>query len=195
MFSKQISAGINFDKFDKIDVSITGKDCDKIKPISSFASSGLRDFLQDNVKRSGYTKPTPIQKYAIPIIMAKRDLMGCAQTGSGKTAAFILPILNSIMADNSDMTPGQPQCLIMAPTRELAIQIFEEARKFAIKSWVKIQIAYGGTASKQQGENVGRGCHILVATPGRLMDFVNKTIVTFESLKFLVLDEADRKSN
>ena len=192
MFGTGISAGINFDQFDKIEVKVTGDDIEEILPLKDFETSGLRDFLMANVKRSGYTKPTPIQKYAIPIITANRDLMGCAQTGSGKTAAFILPILDKIMKGNDVSTPGQPLCLIIAPTRELVIQIFEEARKFAIKSWVKVAIAYGGTASRNQGENIAKGCHILVATPGRLMDYVGKSIITFESLKYFVLDEADR---
>jgi probable ATP-dependent RNA helicase DDX4 len=86
-------------------------------PITSFEESGLREYLLENVKKSGYTKPTPIQKHAIPIIMEKRDLMACAQTGSGKTAAFILPILNTIMKEQRDMTPGSPLCLVIAPTR------------------------------------------------------------------------------
>lgn len=193
MFGSGISAGINFDKFDKIEVSVTGNDDASIKPLTSFKESKLRDLLLENVGKSGYTRPTPIQKHAIPLIMAKRDLMGCAQTGSGKTAAFILPILNRIMDDNEGDTVGKPQCVVMAPTRELAIQIFEEARKFANRSWVKIAIAYGGTASRHQSENIAKGCHVLIATPGRLMDFVGKGYLTFENLKFLVLDEADRK--
>lgn len=104
----------------------------------------------------------------------------------------MLPILDIIMKDKSDCIPGRPQCLIVAPTRELVIQIFEEARKFANSSWVKVSIAYGGAASRHQGESISRGCHVLVATPGRLMDFVNKSMVSFQDLKFLVLDEADR---
>ncbi|CAO1355979.1 unnamed protein product [Diamesa hyperborea] len=192
MFGTGIHAGINFDNFEKIEVKLSGNGCDKIKKISSFQDSKLREFLLTNVTRSGYTKPTPIQKLSIPIIQAKRDLMGCAQTGSGKTAAFILPILDRIMEDSSNLELGRPQCLVIAPTRELVIQIFEEARKFAHSSYLKVCLAYGGTATRHQSEAVTRGCHVLVATPGRLMDFVDKGMVTFEDLKFLVLDEADR---
>lgn len=192
MFGAGISAGINFDKFDTIEVALTGNGAEAIKPILSFAEAKLREILTDNVTRSGYLKPTPIQKFAIPVVMNKRDLMGCAQTGSGKTAAFILPILDAIINEGETAAVGQPQALIVAPTRELVIQIFDEARKFANRSWVKICLAYGGTASRHQGDNITRGCHVLVATPGRLMDFVGKAMVTFESLKFLVLDEADR---
>lgn len=96
------------------------------------------------------------------------------------------------MNDKDDMNPGKPQCLIVAPTRELVIQIRDEAFKFASGSYVKVCIAYGGAASRYQSDNITKGCHILVATPGRLMDFVNKNIISFEDLKFLVLDEADR---
>lgn len=190
MFAASISAGINFDKFENIEVKVSGEGT--FLPISSFEESGLREYLLENVRKSGYKKPTPIQKYTIPIVMGKRDMMGCAQTGSGKTAAFILPILDSIMSENTDLNPGAPQCLIVAPTRELVIQIYDEARKFALGSWVKVCLAYGGAASNYQSEKISRGCHILVATPGRLFDFLNKTIISFVDLKFLVLDEADR---
>lgn len=192
MFSTAIHAGINFDKFDEIEVNVSGDGAQSIKPIKTFAEAELREFLIQNVEKSGYTKPTPIQKHAIPIIMAKRDLMGCAQTGSGKTAAFVLPILDAIMKNNESASTGRPQCLIVAPTRELVIQIFEETRKFANTSWVKVCLAYGGTGSRHQSDNIAKGCNVLVATPGRLMDFVNKVMVTFEDLQFLVLDEADR---
>lgn len=117
MFASAISAGINFDKFDNIEVSVTGTGSNNLPPIDSFKASGLREFLLQNVEKSGYKKPTPIQKHAIPIVNAKRDLMGCAQTGSGKTAAFVLPILNILMNDNDTLNPGKPQCLIVAPSK------------------------------------------------------------------------------
>jgi probable ATP-dependent RNA helicase DDX4 len=192
LFDSAISAGINFDNFDKIDVQVTGKENEKFKQINTFEEGNLREFLIENIKRSGYTKPTPIQKHSIPIIMGRRDLMGCAQTGSGKTASFVLPILNVLMSENDTLNPGKPQCLIVAPTRELAIQIRDEAMKFASGSFIKVCLAYGGAATRYQTENITNGCHILVATPGRLTDFINKAVVTFDDLKFLVLDEADR---
>lgn len=165
---------------------MTGNGSDDFCQIDKFEDAELRDFLLNNIKKSGYKKPTPIQKRAIPIIMGKRDLMGCAQTGSGKTAAFVIPILNSIMNDKDTLNPGKPQCLIIAPTRELVIQIRDEAMKFASGSYVKVALAYGGAASRYQNDNIVQGCHILVATPGRLMDFVNKKVIEFENLKFLV---------
>ncbi|XP_053693222.1 ATP-dependent RNA helicase vasa-like [Sabethes cyaneus] len=190
MFGSGISSGINFDKFDEIKVKVTGEN--PPKPIDSFANSGLLDCLLNNVRKSNYHKPTPIQKYAIPIIMDGRDLMACAQTGSGKTAAFLLPMINTLLNENCNRQAESPQILVIVPTRELALQIFNEARKFAVGSFLKTCIAYGGTATRHQMDNIQNGCHILVATPGRLIDFVDKQAVCFDRIKFVVLDEADR---
>jgi len=194
LFQQGISSGINFDKFDKIPVKCSGDNAPP--PAASFESMGLRQLLRDNVAKSGYKKPTPIQKYAIPIIMNKRDLMACAQTGSGKTAAFLLPILHNILEDECDPhtgdAPQKPQAVVVAPTRELALQIKEEARKFALQSVAKAVVAYGGTSTGYQLTQLFKGCNVLIATPGRLMDFVEKGKVSFEDCRYLVLDEADR---
>lgn len=194
LFSSTISSGINFDKFDCIAVKVSGEN--PPRAIESFETADLRKYVLDNILKSGYKKPTPIQKHAIPIIMSGRDLMGCAQTGSGKTAAFLLPIINMLLQDVRELVVengcAQPQVVIVSPTRELTLQIFNEARKFSYGSILKIAVAYGGTAVRHQGDNVARGCHILVATPGRLHDFVERNRVSFESVRFVVLDEADR---
>jgi len=142
-------------------------------------------------------KPTPVQKYSIPIIKNKRDLMACAQTGSGKTAAFLLPILNDMipnpsLPNNANQEVQEPWAVIVAPTRELVIQIGSEARKFAYDSVVKADVIYGGTSTSYQSSRIKRGCHVLVATPGRLLDFLNKGKVSFSQVRYLVLDEADR---
>lgn len=181
-------------KLTDIEVNVSG---DKVPdPITSFENSGLRPLLLENVKKSGYTKPTPIQKYAIPIISNGRDLMGCAQTGSGKTAAFLLPIIDKLMEEQSSpITEGytaQPNVVIISPTRELAIQIYDQARKFAYNTIVKIVLCYGGTSVVHQRNQVTRGCHILVATPGRINDFVTHKHVSFVSCQCFILDEADR---
>lgn len=152
IFGTGITSGINFDNFDKIKVKVAGDN--PCPPLKTFEESKLREFLLGNVTRSGYTKPTPIQRYAIPNILAKRDLMACAQTGSGKTAAFLLPMLHTMLEEGKDVSVGKPQAVILSPTRELAIQIFNEARKFAMSSYLKICIAYGGTASRHQGEKI-----------------------------------------
>lgn len=189
MFGAGVKTGINFDKYDDIEVNVSENIA---TPIKTFADGKLRDLLLTNLQKSGYTKPTPIQRYAIPTIIGGRDLMGCAQTGSGKTAAFLLPMLNKLMEDFT-WEPFKPKCIIVSPTRELAIQIFNEARKFALGSPLKVAIAYGGTAVRYQNETISKGCHVLVATPGRLNDFVERGWISLDAIQFVVLDEADRK--
>jgi len=194
LFDQGIASGINFAKYDKIQVKLTGENGPK--PLKSFEDANLRQLIMDNLKKSGYSTPTPVQKYAIPCIRAKRDLMACAQTGSGKTAAFLLPIIHTLLEEGCEPTPGEsPQrvhAVIVAPTRELVIQINDEARKFSCGSMIKSINIYGGTSTGFQLSNLFKGCNILVATPGRLMDFVDKGKISFESVKYLVLDEADR---
>ncbi|KAF7274096.1 hypothetical protein GWI33_013214 [Rhynchophorus ferrugineus] len=194
LFTNTISSGVNFMKLDEIIVDVKGHDVPQ--PISSFESTELRPHILNNISKSGYTRPTPIQKYGIPIVLAGRDLMGCAQTGSGKTAAFLLPMINKIMATQDppikDGNTCQPLGVVVSPTRELAIQIYEQARKFAHNSIVKCAVVYGGTSVSYQRSMVLGGCHILVATPGRLNDFVNRGHVSFASVQMFVLDEADR---
>jgi len=194
LFASGISQGINFEKYEKIKVKCSGENVPN--PIKTFDEANLRKLLAENVQKSGYTKPTPVQKYAIPFIKAKRDMMACAQTGSGKTAAFLLPILHQLLEDGCDSNAGacpqKPQAVIVAPTRELAIQIKDEARKFSSSSVLRCVVAYGGTSTGFQLSTLMRGCNVLIATPGRLMDFVDKGKVSFEDVKYLVLDEADR---
>lgn len=126
LFNTGISTGINFEKYDKIPVEVIDTARNQPpKAIESFESSGLNELLLKNVKLSGYKNPTPIQKNAIPITLAKRDLMACAQTGSGKTAAFLLPIIQNLMADQVDMKIGRPYAVIITPTRELTTQVMK----------------------------------------------------------------------
>jgi len=194
LYKRGVSSGINFSKYEAIPVSVTGSKV--VGPISKFEDACLRPLIMDNVKKSGYAVPTPVQKNALPIIKAGRDLMACAQTGSGKTAAFLLPIIHKLMETEADAQIGSssqsPQCIVITPTRELAIQIHNEARKFSQGSMVKSVVTYGGTSVNYQAAQLSKGCNILVATPGRLMDYVEKGRITFSDLKFLVLDEADR---
>ncbi|XP_032573275.1 ATP-dependent RNA helicase vasa isoform X4 [Drosophila sechellia] len=190
IFSSGIASGINFSKYDNIPVKVTGND---VPPgIKNFTSADLRGIIVENVKKSGYKVPTPIQKRAIPVITAGRDLMACAQTGSGKTASFLLPIISKLLDDPQDLEFGRPQAVIVSPTRELAIQIFDEARKFAYETYLKIGIVYGGTSFRHQNDCITKGSHVLIATLGRLLDFVDRAFVTFEDTRFVVLDEADR---
>ena len=152
----QISSGINFAKYDNIEVKVTGED--KPAAILQFQTSGLATLLLQNIRRANYSVPTPVQRHGLPIIHAGRDLMACAQTGSGKTAAFLLPILHRIIETGADACCGRssqsPQAVIITPTRELAIQIYDEARKFAHGSGAKAGILYGGTSTGGQAEKL-----------------------------------------
>nr|AQX83025.1 vasa [Oscarella lobularis] len=189
-----IARGINFEKYDKIPVEATGSNVPR--HVNSFADAQLNEAVMLNVTKANYVKPTPVQKYAIPCIMNERDLMACAQTGSGKTAAFLLPIISNILHEGvqgSSLDPVQsPQALCIAPTRELAIQIFMEARKFSYGTMVKPVVIYGGTSTGHQMRTLERGCTLLVATPGRLKDFRQRGKISFSKIKYLILDEADR---
>ncbi|ODQ67915.1 ATP-dependent RNA helicase DED1 [Nadsonia fulvescens var. elongata DSM 6958] len=197
------STGINFDNYDDIPVEATGTDVPE--PLLAFTSPPLEEHLITNIKLARYSKPTPVQKYSIPIVAAGRDLMACAQTGSGKTGGFLFPVLSqsffngpsSVPDDNqhkrfSYQTKSYPTALVLAPTRELVLQIFEEAKKFAYRSWVHPAVVYGGADIGQQIAQMRRGCDLLVATPGRLVDLLERGIVSLANIKYLVLDEADR---
>uniref|UniRef100_A0A3Q2QHW6 RNA helicase n=1 Tax=Fundulus heteroclitus TaxID=8078 RepID=A0A3Q2QHW6_FUNHE len=201
------NTGINFEKYDDIPVEATGSNCPP--HIESFHDVDMGEIIMGNINLTSYTRPTPVQKYAIPIIKIKRDLMACAQTGSGKTAAFLVPVLSQIYADgpgealqaakNGGQDNGRygrrkqyPISLILAPTRELALQIYEEARKFAYRSHVRPCVVYGGADIGQQIRELERGCHLLVATPGRLVDMMERGKIGLDHCNYLVLDEADR---
>ena len=136
LFGNGVSAGINFDKYDNIEVQVSGENVPS--PIESFQAAGLRNIVLENITKSGYTKPTPVQKHALPIIMSGRDLMACAQTGSGKTAAFAVPIINTLLEKSTDLvitgSHCEPQVVIVSPTRELTIQIYQQIVKFALSS-------------------------------------------------------------
>lgn len=141
------------------------------------------------VKRSGYSEPTPIQRKAIPHILQGRDIVGCAQTGTGKTAAFVLPIVQMLDASPAR---GHIRMLALAPTRELAAQIDEEFDRFSHFSRLKHTVVFGGVGQQPQADAIGRGVEILVATPGRLLDLMNQGIIRLNRVEILVLDEADR---
>ncbi|KAL2917916.1 DEAD-box ATP-dependent RNA helicase [Polyrhizophydium stewartii] len=201
LFGKQHNSGINFERYDDIPVEVSGHNAPP--PIASFEDSSLDHLIKFNVKLSGYNNATPVQRYSVAIVTAGRDLMACAQTGSGKTAAFLLPILSQNFVDGppadfaSNPFPDRrskikPISLILAPTRELAIQIYEEAKKFSYRSWVRPCVAYGGTPIGDQLRDLERGCQLLVATPGRLVDLMERGRVSLASVRYLVLDEADR---
>jgi len=139
-------------------------------------------------------KPTPIQKYTVPISVAGRDLMACAQTGSGKTASFLIPCVTKLIVAEKP-PPGRratPMALILSPTRELTVQIYNEARKFCYLSGVRPVVCYGGADIRDQLRDLEKGCEVLVATPGRLVDLIERAKVVLNYITLLILDEADR---
>ncbi|KAF3776651.1 DEAD-box ATP-dependent RNA helicase 37 [Nymphaea thermarum] len=171
-FAEQENTGINFDAYEDIPVETSGKDAPP--PVNTFAEIDLGDALNENIRRCRYVKPTPVQRHAIPILLGGRDLMACAQTGSGKTAAFCFPIISGIIK-------GQPP---QRPPRE--------ARKFSYQSGVRVVVAYGGAPINLQLRDLERGVDILVATPGRLVDLLERARVSLQMVRYLALDEADR---
>ena len=140
----------------------------------------------------GYENPTPIQAKAIPHVLVGRDLFGCAQTGTGKTAAFALPILEQLDASGLKAAPGKPVVLVLAPTRELALQIEESFREYGKYLKLRSTVIFGGVSQHRQVEALRRGCDILIATPGRLLDLMEQNLLSLNAVKYFVLDEADR---
>ncbi|CAF0772679.1 unnamed protein product [Rotaria sordida] len=190
--------GINFELYDDIPVESSHMDH---APIDTFDDCSFGEIIKNNVNLANYGKPTPVQRYAIPTILLRRDLMACAQTGSGKTAAFLLPILHMIFQEGPVRNPQNnpqnnrkqyPLCLVMAPTRELASQIYDEARKFSYRSMVRSCVVYGGADIGFQARDLEKGAHLLVATPGRLNDLIQRGRIGLANVRYLVLDEADR---
>ncbi|MFM7136388.1 MAG: DEAD/DEAH box helicase, partial [Planctomycetota bacterium] len=161
-------------------------------PAAGFAELGLSAPLLAALTDEGYTTPTPIQTKAIPHVLAGRDLFGCAQTGTGKTAAFALPLIDRMLADPRKPAPRRCRVLVLAPTRELAAQIFESFKAYGRHAKLKAAVIYGGVGQHQQDRAMMHGVDVLVATPGRLLDLVGQRLVDVREVEFLVLDEADR---
>ncbi|CAA6659058.1 unnamed protein product [Spirodela intermedia] len=191
------NTGINFDAYEDIPVETSGTDVPP--PVNTFAEIDLGDALNENIRRCKYVRPTPVQRHAIPISLGGRDLMACAQTGSGKTAAFCFPIISGIMkGPPSQRARGMRTVyhrLLYCPytgTFSPGRLIHEEARKFAYQTGVRVVVAYGGAPINQQLRELERGVDILVATPGRLVDLLERARVSLQMIKYLCLDEADR---
>ncbi len=158
----------------------------------TFKDLGLDVQLLRALESEGYTHPTPIQQQAIPIVLQGQDLIGCAQTGTGKTAAFLLPIIQQLLERPPANDHRQPRALVLAPTRELAIQIDENMRAYSRFAKVQGAVVFGGVSASKQIAQLRRGVDVLVATPGRLLDLLNQRILTLDHVEIMVLDEADR---
>lgn len=174
-------------------VRIRGKRCPR--PIASFGQCGLSSTVLDVIRNANYEKPTPIQAQAIPCIMSGRDVIGVAKTGSGKTLAFLLPVLRHVSLQERPKAGDGPIALLIVPTRELAIQIYGEARRFTRTSNLRCVCAYGGSGVKDQISDLKRGADIVVCTPGRMIDLLamnSGRITNLRRVTIAVLDEADR---
>jgi len=165
----------------------------------SFQHLNLIEPLLKALDNEGYTTPTPIQQQAIPILLERRDLLGCAQTGTGKTAAFALPLLQLLCEDAAGVTaetrqggPRPIRALVLTPTRELAIQIDESFAAYGKYTGMKHLVIFGGVPQQAQVQALQRGTDILVATPGRLLDLIDQRFISLRDIKYFVLDEADR---
>jgi ATP-dependent RNA helicase DDX3X len=207
----EVKKGIEFKNYEDIPVETSGLEVPQ--SVEKFQDLDVHEVLSSNIELSGYEHPTPIQKHAIPIGIAGRDIMACAQTGSGKTMAFLLPMIASILKHELHLRPppaqaqqqqaqggnsfrrnqrSYPCALVLAPVRELATQIFNEARKVVYRTGIKPVVVYGGQDIRNQLRDIERGCDILVATPGRLVDLLERGRVSMANIEFLVFDEADR---
>jgi ATP-dependent RNA helicase RhlE len=169
---KVVSAPLTFDRFDQL---------------------GLCPAVLRAVRELSYETPTPIQARAIPVVLEGKDLLGCAQTGTGKTAAFALPILERLLRSPSPSAARRPiRALVLAPTRELASQIATDFQNYGKHTGLRTCVVFGGVNQRRQEQDLARGADILIATPGRLLDFVSQRLVMLAGLEILVLDEADR---
>ena len=160
--------------------------------LQKFSDLPLIPAIQAAVKKAGYEIPTPIQAQAIPHLLAGKDLLGCAQTGTGKTAAFALPIIQNIVESRFRPGPKNANCLILTPTRELALQIYENFKTYSAGVSLSTAVVYGGVGINPQIKAVKNGVDVLIATPGRLLDLIQQNKLSIRQIKTFVLDEADR---
>jgi ATP-dependent RNA helicase RhlE len=158
----------------------------------TFFDLGLIPEISDRAKAAGYVNPTEIQREAIPLVLEGVDLIGIAQTGTGKTAAFMLPLLDALICSEPAKHKEHPRVLVLVPTRELAVQVHQATTSFGQGTGLRAVVVYGGVDQKKQERDITKGCDVLVATPGRLLDLQQQHVISLTSVEFLVLDEADR---
>jgi ATP-dependent RNA helicase DDX3X len=191
-----VEVGINFDNYDDVEVEITGPNAPE--GLETWQSCDFSPVIRFNLTKCKFKKPTPIQKWSVPCVRNFRNTMACAQTGSGKTAAFLVPTIDNLLRREDRRTqkiyrePFLPRCLVIAPTRELAQQIHEQARKFLYCTGMRACCAFGGQKAYIQLNNFKHGMDVLIGTPGRLNDMVGRRNISLAAVQFLILDEADR---
>ena len=162
------------------------------KPVSEFESLNIIPPILKALHEEGYVTPTPIQAQAIPLVLKGVDLLGCAQTGTGKTAAFAIPILQLLSAERTYSKKRKIRSLVVTPTRELAMQIDESFKAYGRHTGLTVTVVFGGVSQNAQVIALKNGVDILVATPGRLLDLINQGFISLKEIQFFVLDEADR---
>ncbi|HCA82230.1 MAG TPA: DEAD/DEAH box helicase, partial [Flavobacteriales bacterium] len=158
----------------------------------TFAQFELNEQLLSTLQKAAFSVPTPIQEQSIPHILAGRDIFGCAQTGTGKTAAFALPVIQHLTQKSITGNQRKIRTLVLAPTRELALQISEQFKLFSAGQNLFQSVIFGGVSQHKQTSELRRGVDIVIATPGRLMDLMNQGFVDLRNIEHLILDEADR---
>lgn len=174
----------------RAEITVAGTDVPK--PVRTFEEASVPEFMLNEITKAGFTEPTAIQSQGWPMALSGRDMVGIAQTGSGKTLSFLVPAVVHIIAQ-PELKPGDgPIVLILAPTRELAVQIQEECIKFGSSSQIKSTCVYGGVPKGGQIRELRRGVEVVVATPGRMIDMLECNATNFLRVTYLVLDEADR---
>ncbi|ESW07550.1 hypothetical protein PHAVU_010G139400 [Phaseolus vulgaris] len=172
------------------EITVEGRDIPK--PVKTFQDAGFPEYVLQEITKAGFTEPTPIQSQGWPMALKGRDLIGIAETGSGKTLAYLLPAIVHVNAQPI-LDPGDgPIVLVLAPTRELAVQIQQEATKFGASSRIKSTCIYGGVPKGPQVRDLQKGVEIVIATPGRLIDMLESNHTNLQRVTYLVLDEADR---
>ncbi|CDW58312.1 vasa protein [Trichuris trichiura] len=185
-----IRAGVNFENQLRAKVETIGQDCPE--PMESFREANFHELIMEHLKKSDINVPTVIQRYGIPVVTAGRDYMACAQTGSGKTAVYLLPILDSIVKNNDGLSSRRCTALVLVPTRELAIQINTVGMNFLRETQYRTVAVYGGVSVMYQSQSIRKGCDIVVGTPGRLCDFIKRGYIQLSGCRYFVVDEADR---
>ncbi|MFA9566519.1 MAG: DEAD/DEAH box helicase, partial [Acidimicrobiales bacterium] len=156
----------------------------------SFESFSFESRIQRGIRAAGYSVPTPIQAQALPLVLSGRDVMGLAQTGTGKTASFVLPMITRL--ETGRARARMPRSLILAPTRELAAQVAQSFEKYGVNHKLNLALLIGGVSFDDQNRKLDRGVDVLIATPGRLLDHFQRGKLMLMGVEILVIDEADR---
>lgn len=177
----------------KYEISIVGRDSQKYAPLALFSEAGFPDYIMNEIQRQGFLQPTGIQAGGFPIVMSGRNLVGIAKTGSGKTLAYIIPALIHLKHQQPVKSGDGPIALVLAPTRELAQQIQKVANEFGLNCNIRNSCIFGGAPKANQMRDLAKGVDICIATPGRLIDFLERNVTNLKRCTYLVLDEADRK--